>query len=92
MDNPFDVRMEIGLVREIKDIIEELNIIKTIKDQQESVVEPFRNQMFRSVPKNKQRHMYDPIRLGDHVSVLQRTAGNTFQDVGLRSLPVEALS
>jgi uncharacterized coiled-coil DUF342 family protein len=63
MDNPFDVRMEIGLVREIKDILEELNIIQTIKRQQESVIEPFIGQMFRSVSKNRHKEAYDSTRL-----------------------------
>lgn len=78
MDELFDIRTETSLVREIKDILDELNIIQTIKRQQESVIEPFRIQMFQAVSKNKQRDFYDCTRLGNHVGELRRTAESTY--------------
>ncbi|CZR66557.1 uncharacterized protein PAC_16458 [Phialocephala subalpina] len=78
MDDLFDIRTEASLVREIKDILDELNIIQTIKRQQESVIEPFRVQMFQAVSKNKQRDFYDCTRLGNHVGELRRTAESTY--------------
>jgi hypothetical protein len=91
MDNPFDVRMEISLVREIKDILEELNIIQTVKRQQESIIEPFVGQMFQSVSKNQQKKVYNSTRLGNHVSVLQRSAENTYAAVSLQTSVIIAL-
>ena len=86
MDNPFDVRMEISLVREIKDIIEELNIIQTVKRQQESIMEPFKGQMFEEpVSKNQQKKGYDSKKLGNHVAVLQRSAENTHAAVSFQT-------
>ncbi|KAH7323517.1 hypothetical protein BKA65DRAFT_70452 [Rhexocercosporidium sp. MPI-PUGE-AT-0058] len=78
MDDLFDIRTETSLVREIKDILDELNIIQTIKRQQESVIEPFRIQMFQAVSKNKQRDFYDCARLGNHTGELRRTAESTY--------------
>jgi hypothetical protein len=81
MDDLFDIRTETSLVREIKDILDELNIIQTIKRQQESVIEPFRIQMFQAPSKNKQRDFYDCTRLGNHVGELRRTAESTYAAV-----------
>lgn len=86
MDNPFDVKMEISLVREIKDILEELNIIQTVKRQQESIMEPFQGRMFKeSVSKNQQKKGYDSNKLGNHVAVLQRSAENTYAAVSFQT-------
>jgi hypothetical protein len=81
MDDLFDIRTETGLVREIKDILDELNIIQTVKRQQESVIEPFKDQMFKPVSKNR-LDFYDGTRLGDHLGGLRQTAERTYDAVG----------
>lgn len=85
MDDLFDTRTEASLVKEIKDILNELNIIQTTKRQQESVSRAFRTQMFQSVSENKQTDFYDTS-LGNQVEGLQRTAESTYAAVSISKI------
>ncbi|KAH0562694.1 hypothetical protein GP486_002637 [Trichoglossum hirsutum] len=79
MDDLFDITNETNLFREIKDIIDELNIINCVKRQQEAVIEPFERQMFQN--EQTSEHDFYNSGLGNHVDELRESAKATYNDL-----------
>jgi hypothetical protein len=67
MDALFDITEETFLVKEIKDILDELNIIRCIGRQQHAVLEPFARTMFNQSSASSKKGFHDSTRLGNHV-------------------------
>ena len=77
MDDLFDITKETALVSEIKDILDELNIISSVMRHQAAVIEPFMVQMLHQ-PLNMKD---DSTRLRNYVEELQTTARSTYAAV-----------
>lgn len=87
MDEFFDTRTETNLVREIRDILDELKIIQTITKQQESVLESFIAEVARQNPKSKHlRQRPFSMVFGNHLEELRRTAERTYAAVSCQFL------
>lgn len=78
MDDLFDITEETYLVSEIKDILDELNIISCVGRHQASVIEPFMLEMLHQTLDTKDKDFHDGTRLRDRIDELQRTAQSTY--------------
>jgi len=78
MDDLFNVTNETNLVSQIKDILDELNIISCIGRQQASVIEPFMTEMLHQTLDTKDRDFHDGRKVGNHIEQLQKTAQTTY--------------
>jgi hypothetical protein len=81
MDDLFDIKAETRLVGQIKDILDELNIISRIKQEQLAVLEPFSLQIFNKELEDLQRESHDGTRVRNHIAELYKTAENTYKAV-----------
>ncbi|KAH8755439.1 hypothetical protein F5882DRAFT_482176 [Hyaloscypha sp. PMI_1271] len=77
MDKLFDITNETKLVKDIKDILEELNIIRYIGQQQQAVIKPFTERMLPQHSKTKDFH--DNTRLRNQVTDLYNAADATYK-------------
>jgi len=68
MDDLFDIKAETRLVGQIKDILDELNIISRIKQEQLAVLEPFSLQIFNKELEDLQRESHDGTRVRNHIA------------------------
>jgi hypothetical protein len=82
MDDLFDITLETNLVKETKDILDELNIMQCIKRQQDSVLEDFEREMLHKEC-DAESGFHDSSRLGYHVHELQKSAQATYDAVSL---------
>jgi len=78
MDDLFDITVETNLVKEVKDIIDELNIISCLGRQQQAVMGPFTRHMFYQLPETDEMDFHDSTRLGNHIVELQKSAKATY--------------
>ena len=81
MDKLFDITNETKLVKDIKDILEELNIIRYIGQQQQAVIKPFTERMLPQHSKTKDFH--DNTRLRNEVTDLYNAADATYKAVSI---------
>ena len=83
MDALFDIREETYLVKEIKDILDELNIISCIGSQQHQVLELFTRTMLNQSSLRKGKRFNDSTRFGEHVEELRKSARSTYYSVSI---------
>ena len=81
MDALFDITEETSLVKEIKDILDELNIISCIGSQQHEVLEPFTRTMLSQSSLRREKGFNDSTRFGEHVEELRKSARSTYYSV-----------
>jgi hypothetical protein len=81
MDDLFNITNETNLVSEIKDILDELNIISCVGRHQAAVIEPFMLEMLHQSLDTKDKEFHDSTRLGNRVEELQKTAQSTYTAV-----------
>jgi hypothetical protein len=80
MDGLFDITEETNMVKEIKDILDELNIIQCVKRQQDAVICGFERDMLQKAP-GTEKDFYDGTRLRDHADELNESAQATYTAV-----------
>lgn len=73
----FDFTKEANLMTEIKDILDELNIISCIRRQQEAVIRPFMYDMLNQPLDTQDKSFYDSGRMESEIEELQKTARST---------------
>lgn len=73
----FDFTKEANLMTEIKDILDELNIISCIRRQQEAVIRPFMYDMLNLPLDTQDKSFYDSGRMESEIEELQKTARST---------------
>lgn len=78
MDDLFDITNETSLVSEIKDILDELNIISCVSKHQAAVIEPFMLEMLHQTPDTKDKDFHDGARLRNRIDELQSAAQSTY--------------
>jgi hypothetical protein len=81
MDKLFDITNETKLVKDIKNILEELNIIRYIGQQQQAVIKPVTERMLPQLSKTKDFH--DNTRLRNQVTDLYNAADATYKAVSI---------
>jgi hypothetical protein len=79
MDDLFDITVETNLVKEIKDILDELTIIQALHRQQRTVIDGMLNQY----PGINNSELRDSMRLRDHVVELHLAARSTYESVSI---------
>lgn len=78
MDDLFDITNETSLVSEIKDILDELNIISCVGRHQAAVIEPFMLEMLNQTLDTTDKDFHDGTRLRNRIEELQKTAQSTY--------------
>jgi hypothetical protein len=88
MDDLFDITEETNLVKEIKDILDELSIIQCIKRQQDAVIGGFFEHNLLHKKPGTEKDFHDGTRLGYHVGELHNSAHATYRAVSISSSTV----
>src|SRR5947207_15894079 len=83
MDALFNIMEETELISQIKDILDELDIIRCIGRQQDAVTKPFLIHMFNQTPGKRSIDFDDSSRLGNHFEELAKAAKATYRGVGV---------
>jgi hypothetical protein len=73
----FDFTTEANLMTEIKDVLDELNIISCIARQQATVIKPFMRDMLNQSLDTEDKSFYDSSRMEFEIVELQKTALST---------------
>jgi Mg2+ and Co2+ transporter CorA len=81
MEHLFDITTETNLMTEIKDILDELNIISSVGRQQTSVIKPFMRDMLNQSLDTQDKSFHDSTRLEMQIEELQKTAKSTYRAV-----------
>ena len=81
MEHLFDITTETNLMTEIKDILDELNIISSVGRQQTSVIKPFMRDMLNQSLDTQDKSFHDSTRLETQIEELQKTAKSTYRAV-----------
>jgi len=79
MDALFNITTETNLVSEIKDILDELNIISCVGRHQTAVIEPFMSEMLHQSLDTNDKDFHDSTRLRNRIEELQNTAQSTYR-------------
>ena len=77
----FDFTKEANLMTEIKDILDELNIISCVGRQQGAVIGPFMRDMLNQPLDTQDKSFYDSGRMESQIEELQKTARSTYAAV-----------
>ncbi|KAE9376667.1 hypothetical protein N431DRAFT_331075 [Stipitochalara longipes BDJ] len=79
-ENLFDFTTEANLMTEIKDVLDELNIISCITRQQATVIKPFMRDMLNQSldTEHQDKSFYDSSRMETQIEELQKTARSTY--------------
>ena len=85
----FDFTKEANLMTEIKDILDELNIISCVRRQQEAVIRPFMHDMLNQPLDTQDKSFYDSGRMESEIEELQKTARSTHAAVSDASYSIE---
>ena len=70
---------------EIKDVLDELNIISCIARQQATVIKPFMRDILNQPIDTEDKSFYDSSRIETQIEELQKTARSTYAAVSYRS-------
>jgi hypothetical protein len=81
MEHLFDITTETNLMTEIKDILDELNIISCVGRQQATVIRPFMRDMLHQSLDTQDKSFHDSTRLENQIEELQKTAQSTYTAV-----------
>jgi hypothetical protein len=84
MEQLFDITTETNLMTEIKDILDELNIISCVGRQQATVIKPFMRDMLHQSLDTQDKAFHDSTRLEIQIEELQKTAQSTYTAVSVR--------
>jgi hypothetical protein len=87
MDHLFDITTETNLMTEIKDILDELNIMSSVQRQQASVINPFMREMLNQSLDTQDKSFHDSTRLEIQIEELQKTAQSTYTAVRISQCP-----
>jgi hypothetical protein len=87
MDHLFDITTETNLMTEIKDILDELNIISSVAREQTSVIKPFMRDMLNQSLDTQDKSFHDSARLETQIEELQKTAQSTYTAVSATQGP-----
>lgn len=87
MEHLFDITTETNLMTEIKDILDELNIIGSVGRQQTSVIKPFMQDMLNQSLDTQDKSFHDSTRLETQIEELQKTAKSTYRAVSSVQCP-----
>ena len=80
-ENLFDFTTEANLMTEIKDVLDELNIISCIARQQATVIKPFMRDILNQPIDTEDKSFYDSSRIETQIEELQKTAKSTYAAV-----------
>ena len=80
-ENLFDFTTEANLMTEIKDVLDELNIISCIARQQATVIKPFMRDILNQPIDTEDKSFYDSSRIETQIEELQKTAISTYAAV-----------
>ena|ERR1700722_9264317 len=77
----FDIEEETYLITQIKDVLDELNIISCVQRQQDAVTKPFFRHICRETTKKEMLGYNDGAKIRAHFDEMVRAAENTYKDV-----------
>jgi hypothetical protein len=77
----FDIEEETYLISQIKDVLDELNIISCVQRQQDAVTKPFFRHICSETTKKELLGYNDGARTRAHFDEMVRAAENTYKDV-----------
>jgi hypothetical protein len=86
----FDFTTEANLMTEIKDVLDELNIISCIARQQATVIKPFMRDMLNQSLDTEDTSFYDSSRMEFEIVELQKTALSTLTPIVATSIGSKA--